>query len=342
MRVDIKKHKLTFKQPSRTSRGVLTQKQSWFVILQKDGKIGVGECSLIQGLSPDARPDFEEKIHQVTQIFAEEEILPDLSAWPAIKMGFETALLSLKAPHWWEPFPSPFSRGEDFLPINGLVWMGSQAFMSEQIKTLLKNGYTFIKLKIGAIDFDQELDLIKAIRNEFSAREVTIRVDANGAFAPQEALGKLNQLSAFEIHSIEQPIAPNNFEEMAFLCQKSPLPIALDEELIGVCGSVKKEKILEEIQPQFLILKPSLLGGFQETQEWIQMAKKRNIGWWVTSALESNIGLNAIAQWTYSLNINVPQGLGTGSLFTNNIDLPLQVDCGRLSIEVGGVWNLNF
>lgn len=342
MTVEIKKTLLQFKRPSGTSRGILTQKESWFVILQKNEKRGVGECSLIQGLSPDATPFFQQKLHQVAETFSTEKSLPDLSAWPSIKMGFETAMLSLHASQWWTPFPSPFSRGEDFIAINGLVWMGNKIFMSEQINTLLKKGFNCIKLKVGALDFDEELDLIKAIRNEFSARDVIIRVDANGGFKPHEALDKLNQLSVFDIHSIEQPIAPNNLEQMALLCQKSPIPIALDEELIGIYNTIKKEELLKEIQPQFIILKPSLLGGFQEAQEWIQMAKKHKIGWWVTSALETNIGLNAIAQWTYTLNTKMHQGLGTGSLFTNNIDLPLKVESGRLSVEAGGVWNLNF
>jgi len=338
MTVEIKEHVLQFKRPSGTSRGVLTTKESWFIILKKDEKIGIGECSLIQGLSPDAQPNFKQKLQHSADQYVKTGTLPDLTAWPAIKMGFETALLSFEANQWWELFPSPFTNGTDFIPINGLVWMGDKAYMKKQIAALLDAGFDCIKLKIGALDFNQELDLIKAIRNEFSVKDISIRVDANGAFSSEEALVKLNQLDALEIHSIEQPIAPNNNEEMAFLCQQSPLPIALDEALIGVYDSSKKRALLDEVKPQFIILKPSLLGGFQAAQEWIDMAENRNIGWWVTSALESNVGLNAIAQWTYKQATTMHQGLGTGSLFTNNIDLPLQVASGQLSLQTHQPW----
>jgi o-succinylbenzoate synthase len=342
MEVTIKKHRLQFKRPSGTSRGVLTHKDSWFIVLREADKMGVGECSLIQGLSPDAQPNFQSKLNQIAVTFAKTQQLPDLQSWPAIKMGFETAIASLAAPQWWELYPSAFSQGNAPLSINGLVWMGDKKFMKDQISSLLDKGFRCLKLKIGALDFEEELALLKWIRTLFSPQDLLLRVDANGAFSPHEALEKLNRLSTFAIHSIEQPIAANQWEDMARLCAQTPVPIALDEELIGVYKTDKKETLLNMIKPQFLILKPSLLGGFKATEEWIAIAAKQNIDWWVTSALESNIGLNAIAQWTFCLQPNGPQGLGTGSLFTNNIQLPLQVAAGKLSIQKNGLWPIPF
>ena len=219
--------------------------------------------------------------------------------------------------------------------------MGDKSFMKEQIKTKIELGFSCIKIKIGAIDFQTEFNLIKYLRNEYSANDIEIRVDANGGFSPKDSLEKLKQLSKLDIHSIEQPIAPGQYEQMAQLCEKSPIPIALDEELIGINDVTKRLNLLQIINPKYIILKPSLLGGFVATQSWINLAKKESVGWWITSALESNIGLNAIAQWTYALGISRPQGLGTGKLFSNNIDSPLEINNGRLYYLHSKKWKLN-
>jgi len=241
----------------------------------------------------------------------------------------------------FELFPSEFTKGEKSIPINGLVWMGTKEFMKIQIKEKISSGFSCIKMKIGAIDFDTELELLTSIRKEFSSKDIELRVDANGAFTPKEALEKLKHLSALEIHSIEQPIKQGQFEEMALLCEQTPLPIALDEELIGVFSETKKEEILQIIQPQFIILKPSLIGGFQGSTEWIEKAIKYNVSWWITSALESNVGLNAIAQFTYTLQNKMPQGLGTGGLYANNFEAPLEIEKGNLHYNNLKKWNFN-
>ena len=216
--------------------------------------------------------------------------------------------------------------------------MGSQDFMLEQIMEKMNAGFTCIKLKIGAIDFEKELELLRFIRAHFTASQMEIRVDANGAFAYMEALSKLSQLAEFELHSIEQPIKNGQPDKMAKLCLETPLPIALDEELIGCVNIEDKANLLDRIAPQFIILKPSFVGGFAGTQEWIDLAQERGIGWWITSALESNVGLNAIAQWTHTLNPDMPQGLGTGALYTNNIDAPLVVENGALWYDPKKGW----
>lgn len=327
------KHSLQFKRPSGTSRGILTTKDSWFLILTQDGKRGVGECSLLSGLSYDDTPDFEKQLAALCTALNEQVSLPDLQQWPALQMGYETALLDLAADCPFELFPSAFTSGSDSIPINGLVWMGSFDYMSQQIKTLLEKGFDCIKLKIGAIHFEEELKLLAQIRKEFNASEVIIRVDANGAFSPAKALEQLKRLSDYELHSIEQPLAVNQWEALSDLCEKSPLPIALDEELIGRFTEEECLTLLQTIQPAYIILKPSLLGGFQASEQWIKWAESQEIGWWVTSALESNVGLNAIAQWTYNQKYSGHQGLGTGSLFTNNIDSPLVIKKGCLWID---------
>lgn len=338
MKVSLKKRYFQFKRPSGTSRGILTEKTSWFIVLEEASKTGIGECSLLPGLSPDDRPEFESTLKLVAQALSKGESLPDLTTWPAIAMGVETALRSLNCSDAYTLFPSDFTSGITTLPINGLVWMGDFDFMKTQIDSLLEAGYDCIKLKIGALNFQQELELLQYIRNRYDAKTIQIRVDANGAFSSQQALNKLNQLSDFELHSIEQPIAPGQWETMAELCQKSPLPIALDEELIGVYSAKDKQEMLSTVKPHYLILKPSLLGGFSAAEEWITCAESQQIGWWVTSALESNLGLNALAQWTYSLGVNMPQGLGTGSLYVDNIQGPLYIDKGCLGLSKSIPW----
>ncbi len=324
------KHRFQFKQPSGTSRGILTAKDSWFIELQDTERIGVGECSLLTGLSYDDKPNFEKQLSYLCEAINSNKPLPELTEWPALEMGFETALLDLNQKNPYTLFHSNFSRGVDSIPINGLVWMGSFEFMNAQIKRLLENGFNCIKLKIGALNFLNELDLLAQIRSEYGPTDVVIRVDANGAFSSVDALEKLKRLSEFDVHSIEQPIAINQHEAMKVLCDESPLPIALDEELIGHFTTEEQESLIRTIQPQYLILKPSLIGGFKRSQQWIEIAESHGIGWWVTSALESNIGLNAIAQWTYQMNFTGHQGLGTGSLFTNNIVSPLVIKRGCL------------
>lgn len=340
MKATYHKHILNFKRPSGTSRGVLTTKETWYIIIEKEGKKGIGECGILQGLSIEDRPDYEEKLQWLCAHIEDDinSLFTELKEFPSILFGLEMALQSLDSKDPFILFPSHFTDGKAGIPINGLIWMGEKSFMKEQIKEKIKQGFSCIKLKIGAIDFDAEMELLRYIRKEFSAKEIELRVDANGAFQPEDALEKLKRLSDLNLHSIEQPIRQGQCKEMAKLCNETPLPIALDEELIGVFNASDKEKLIQEIKPQYIILKPSLIGGFQGTKEWINLAEKNQIGWWITSALESNIGLNAIAQYTYLQNNPMPQGLGTGSLFTNNIESPLQVKGENLNYNPQLTW----
>lgn len=340
------KHRLQFKVPATTSRGVLQGKNSWFIILtdkEKPTRFGIGECSIIPGLSVDDRPDFEQKIQEVLADVDNYSFWLDqgLTDFPAIRFGLETALMDFKQGGSRVLFPSKFTEGMDHIPINGLIWMGHFEQMRHQIIDKIEQGFRCVKLKIGAIDFDQELQLLAMIRKEFTEKELELRVDANGAFKPEEAMEKLNKLARFHIHSIEQPIRQGQWEQMAGLCSRTPFPIALDEELIGLSNQHRITEMLEVINPQYIILKPSLLGGFTPCQRIIEAAEKRHIAWWLTSALESNIGLNAMAQWTYTLHNPMPQGLGTGQLFTNNIPSPLEVRNAALTYQTQGSWNLN-
>jgi len=333
---------LQFKFPAGTSRGVLLHKPSSFLLLEKDGFTGIGECSTIPNLSIDPVETYSEKLEEVCRLL-NEGVDPDsidLSLFPSIAFGLETALLDLKARGSKCLFPSAFTRGETGIPINGLVWMGDKDFMQKQIREKIAAGYQCIKLKVGALDFETELEIISGIRQQFSPEDIELRLDANGGFTPTDALEKLEKLAAFHIHSIEQPIKQKQFEAMATICQQSPIPIVLDEELIGV-RSADKEFILEKIKPAYIILKPSLVGGFRQSEEWIRLAEKHNIAWWITSALEANIGLNAIAQWTYTLNSQLPQGLGTGQLYHNNIPSPLAIENARLFYKSGADWDVS-
>lgn len=343
MKASYHKHILEFKRPSGTSRGVLTTKETWFIILRDNAKVGVGECGILRTLSIDDRPNYEEKLKWVCDnIHLElQALLAELIEWPSIQFGLEQAFLSLASKNPFLLFPSEFTNSQEAININGLIWMGDENFMKSQIREKLETGFDCIKMKIGAIDFETELSLLRSIRKEFSPSDIELRVDANGAFTPNNALEKLNQLSEFHIHSIEQPIKQGQLHEMALLCEQTPLPIALDEELIGVFDVEKKTKLLQTINPQYIILKPSLVGGYKRSKEWIDLATENNIGWWITSALESNIGLNAIAQWTYTLGSSMPQGLGTGSLFTNNFESPLEVKNGYLHFNKSMNWNFN-
>ena len=338
-----KEHILEFKFPAGTSRGVLSKKKVYYIMLAMDKAVGIGECSVIPGLSIDDRSDYREAIDNVCKQINEGVDFRELNLveFPSISFGLETALLDLKSGGNKILFKNAFTTGKTGIPINGLVWMGDKDFMEKQVREKIEAGFRCIKLKIGAIDFSAELDIIAGIRKSFPEKILEIRLDANGAFDPQNALEKLKRLSDFGIHSIEQPIKAGQWLDMAALCAVSPIPIALDEELIGVCGEEREEQLLSVIQPDYIILKPSLLGGLEKAQDWINLAKKNQVGWWVTSALESNIGLNAIAQWTSSLNTNLPQGLGTGLLYSNNIPSPLAIINDKLYHIPSEVWDLS-
>ncbi|WP_335975652.1 o-succinylbenzoate synthase [Gaetbulibacter jejuensis] len=343
MKATYHKYILNFKQPSGTSRGILKTKETWFISIEANGQQGIGECGILRGLSADDRPDYEEKLKWTCNNIhlGLEELYSELVEFPSIQFGLEMAFKSLESASSFQLFPSEFTNGTDAISINGLIWMGTEAFMKQQIKEKIEAGFSCIKMKIGAIDFQTEYNLLKSIRKEFSKSDIELRVDANGAFSVDDALDKLNYLSELDLHSIEQPIKQGNWYEMASLCEDTPLPIALDEELIGVFDASEKQKLLQIINPQYIILKPSFIGGFKGSKAWIDLAEERSIGWWITSALESNVGLNAIAQWTYTLQNTMPQGLGTGSLFTNNFDSPLLVKNGKLHFNKNLDWNFN-
>ena len=333
---------LHFLQPAGTSRGVYNTRLSFYLKLTSDEQpdvVGVGECATLPDLSCDAMPpnDYERKLrtfcdeYERTGVIDYEAMCP----YPSMLFGLETAVAQFNAKGSLNFFDTPFGRGEEGIPINGLVWMGTFEEMFKRLETKLKAGFRCVKLKIGAIDFDRELQLIRHIRSTFSRKDVELRVDANGGFTPEEALSRMEALVQYDIHSIEQPIKQHQWTEMARLCAATPLPIGLDEELIGVNERQKKIELLDTIRPQYIVLKPSLHGGMAGTEEWIQLARERNIGSWITSALESNVGLNAIAQLTasiYGTNIRHAQGLGTGQLFADNIEMPLKVVGDKLWI----------
>lgn len=333
-RTRIVPYTLRFKRPAKTSRGEYIDHKIWYVVISDTSnpdRWGIGECAPLFDLSCDYNSDYESNLQRFCLDLENKGYLDyeALRPYPSILFGLETALLHIKT-NSFQLYDTPFSHGEQGIIINGLIWMGSREYMFEQIETKMKQGFRCIKLKIGAISFEEELNLLKHIRKHFSAKDITLRVDANGAFAPNEASEKLKQLSDLDLHSIEQPIRAGQWEEMARLCEITPLPIALDEELIGVNDPDRKMKLLDTIKPQYIILKPTLHGGINGASEWIALAEKQNIDWWITSALESNIGLNAIAQWCSTFNNPLPQGLGTGALYTNNIEMPLSVESDRL------------
>lgn len=325
---------LDFNRPSGTSRGILTQKKGWKLFLNDHiGTTGLGECSIIPGLSPDYIDDrqYEQKLNEVCANPYEFIYNPKLlSEYPSILFGLESAYLDLKNGGKRIYFESATRPNGFTIPINGLIWMGKQSFMQEQITEKIAAGFSCIKLKIGALDFKQEVKLLEGIRATYDASQITLRVDANGAFSMNDALWKLQELAALELHSIEQPIKAGNWEDMTKLCVETPLPIALDEELIGIHEREQKIALLNQIKPQYIILKPSLHGGISGTSEWIHLAEERNIQWWITSALESNIGLNAIAQFTATFDTTIPQGLGTGGLYVTNFEAPLTIEKGNL------------
>ena len=346
-------HTLQFTFPAGTSRGVMTTRPTHFIVLQQDNKRGIGECAPLAGLSEDDTSNLPMMIDLVLQRVAKRplprsarevfQLVGDVvpANLPAVRFGLEMALLDLLHGGRRLVFPSVMHPQFTPLPINGLVWMGDPDFMQRQIDEKLAQGFRCIKLKIGAINFDDELRLLTGIRKRYSSEAVTLRVDANGAFSTAGAMKKLKQLAKLDIHSIEQPIAPGQTEAMATLCRKSPVPIALDEELIGWHTRGERTQLLDDIQPQYVILKPTLLGGIEAADDWVLLAEDRSIGWWVTSALESNVGLNAIAQWVATYEPTLPQGLGTGQLYHNNIDAPIRIAEGHLHYDPTRAWDLS-
>lgn len=337
MKLDFQSYDLSFKTPSGTSRGILKEKKTYLFRLKTFDAYETeffGECGLFKGLSADDREDYESKLNWVCENFdlGISELWENLREFPSIQFGIEQVTQSQKqfanTPNYdgFNPilFPSEFTNGQKGIPINGLIWMGNKEFMKEQIRAKLNEGFRCLKLKIG-IDWSMEYEILNQLRKEFNADTLELRVDANGGFSYKESKTVLEQLAGLQVHSIEQPIKAGNLEQMSELCEFTPTPIALDEELIGAFHQEQKKKIIETIKPQYIILKPSLIGGWRGSQEWIDLANEHQIGWWITSALESNIGLNAIAQWTYTLKNAIPQGLGTGGLFKNNFHSRLKI-----------------
>jgi o-succinylbenzoate synthase len=337
MQANFKKYNLNFKQASGTSRGILTEKETYILEISDGDKKGIGECAIFRGLSYDDVPEYEEKLIWLCEHINNDEdfLKSELKHFPSIIFGLEQALLNLKYGKDLY-FPSDFTDGKDSIKINGLIWMGNADFMQKQIEEKLEKGFNCIKLKIG-VDWESEKKVIQKLREKFPAEVIELRVDANGAFSFDETKIVLQELAELKIHSIEQPIKKSEVRNlksedsmMAKLCAETPTPIALDEELIGIVDFEEKKKLLELIKPQYIILKPALVGGFSGSDEWISIAESLNIGWWITSALESNIGLNAICQYTYTKKNPLPQGLGTGALFTNNFETNLHLEGDKM------------
>lgn len=341
MKAWYKPYQLQFKAPVLTSRGSMAVKNGYYLYISDGEHTGIGECSFIEDLSIDPMHTYEQALKDLCAGIEalDAALLPDLNKYPSIAFAFETAMLDLQNGGERILFDSDFTHGNAAIPINGLVWMGSKEFMLSQIEEKLQQGFKCIKIKVGAIDFEEEVKLIGYIRERYTAQQIEIRLDANGAFTKHEVVAKLERLSKFNIHSIEQPIKPKQWELMHSLCSEAIIPIALDEELIGV-NVAGIDELLTFIHPQYIILKPSLLGGLNVCNEWIKKTTNLHIDWWATSALESNIGLNAIAQWAYTKSHTVVQGLGTGSLYTNNIPSPLIIEGGALRYNPNTRWQV--
>ncbi len=336
------RHTLKFSFVARTSRETMTERPTWYIkVWQRDvpGVYGIGECAHFAGLSAESTEGFEAKLNDLCLSINRGQRI-DISRWSSLKMGLETALLDLSNGGRRVLFPGEFTEGRQTVTINGLVWMGSVDEMLARIDEKLAAGFRCLKMKIGGVRFDDELRLLDHIRMAFPPDKLVLRLDANGAFSPDEAMEKLERLANFDVHSIEQPIRAGQLDKMSYLCENSPIPIALDEELIGLRDMVEKRRLLYFVAPQFIILKPTLCGGFSGAGEWIHVAEEKRIGWWVTSALESNIGLNAIAQWTAALRPDLPQGLGTGGLYTNNIASPLELHGDELGYNPERQWTI--
>jgi o-succinylbenzoate synthase len=341
IRANVRPYQLEFKNPVLTSRGPMLFKNGYFIILKKENKIGIGECSFIEGLSRDKLDKLDTALKYTCLNINKWASLKDelLIDFPSLVFGFEMAFLSLKAKDICSLFDNDFSNQKSHIPINGLIWMGSEAFMRQQILDKKDKGFNCIKLKVGAIDFNEECKLLELIRNEYE--NVEIRLDANGAFDSKNVKSRIQTLSQFKIHSIEQPIKPNHHKLLQEICADNIIDIALDEELIYITENERKTALLEIVKPQFIIIKPSMLGGFEESEKWIEISNRLNIEWWATSALESNVGLNAIAQWVASKNINKTQGLGTGELYKNNITSPLTIENGSIFLDSNKKWDID-
>lgn len=342
MKANYAKYRLLFKQPAGTSRGVLHEKETFFLRLEDEetpGVYGLGECAVFRGLSADDVPGYEDKLRELCHNISH-DCDTDLADFPSLKFGLETAIYDFANGCRRTPFPSDFTEGRTEIPINGLVWMGTREEMLARIDEKIKAGFTTIKLKVGAIDTESELDLVRHIRRVFPPEVLTIRLDANGGFTPDNAMQKLEAFARYGIHSIEQPIRQHQWEAMARICANSPISVALDEELIGINTPEKMGEMLDAIRPKYIILKPSLIGGFSGAEEWMRQAAMRDTGGWITSALESNVGLNAIAQWTAMMGARLPQGLGTGALYVNNIDSPLEQVRDVVRYNPAKAWNI--
>ncbi len=353
LRLSFSRRALRFNFPARTSRGALTEHVAWYLHLADEAApavVGLGEAAPLAGLSPDFGPEFPTAVAQLCARFNAGALATFAAAdapafvgagLPSLTFALETSALDLAGGGRRQLYANAFGRGAAALPINGLVWMGDAAFMREQIQQKLAAGYSCLKLKIGGLDFATELALLAEIRAVAGPDQLTLRVDANGAFTPADAPAKLAQLAAFHLHSIEQPIAAGQPSALAALCQASPVPIALDEELIGVHDPARQAALLDEVRPAYIVLKPTLLGGHAATRRWIALAQARHIGWWMTSALESNVGLNAVAQLTGEYDVHgFAQGLGTGQLYHNNVAAPLHISGGALRYDPAGPWEL--
>ena len=335
---------LVFIRPAGTSRGVLEEKPCWFIKLTSEAGItGIGEVSFIPGLSVEDQEEMEIQLDHICKLISRGEMDPlqALPSIPGVQFALETAMRDMERGGERILFPSPFTEGEAGIPTNGLIWMGAKPFMISQIREKMKLGFRVLKLKVGSLRFSEELDVVRWIRSEFGAGDLVIRLDANGAWKPDAALEKMEHFARFGIHSIEQPIAPGQLKELAQLCCDSAIPVALDEELIGISDPMERSALLEKVRPAYIVLKPGLLGGFSVAADWIGLAESYGSGWWITSALESNIGLNAIAQWTWQLEVTRHQGLGTGALYTNNITSPLVCSGEQLWFRPENEWDLN-
>lgn len=346
MKAELVFKNMQFIKPGKTSRGVLYTKPSWFILLSHNGNSGIGECSVIPDLNPEYDPDQPQVYVQFLQSWVDKinqeggigDDLSSMDAFPSVRFGMENALKGLENKNPGVLYPSDFTQGMKGIPINGLIWMGDQHEIYQQIKSKTDQGFRCLKLKVGALDLETELEVLSNIRKDFDPSVLEIRIDANGAFDPNQALGILSRFAKYHIHSVEQPVKPGQWQTMHNLSENAEIPVALDEELIGVVDVNQKGKMLRSIKPSYIILKPSLLGGFHKTMEWINIAEKLNIHWWATSALESNVGLNAISQWVFTLDNPMVQGLGTGQVFRNNIQSPLQLKGPELFHDPEAKW----
>jgi len=338
------RHPLKLYRPAGTSRGVIHQKECWYVkLVDETGVTGLGEVSFIPGLSVEDPEEIEIQLDHVCKLISRGEMDPaqELPALPGIQFALESAMMDLEKGGERLLFPSDYTGGKAGILINGLIWMGDRSFMKRQIRDKLNQGFRVLKMKVGALDEKKELEVLSWIRSEYGTGDLEIRLDANGAWHAEEAPVRISRFAAFGIHSIEQPIGPDQIDAMADLCKDPDIPVALDEELIGISSPENRRAIMEKIRPAYIILKPGLLGGFSVAEQWIELAQDVRTGWWITSALESSIGLNAISQWTYQLDVSMPQGLGTGMLYSNNIQSPLQMEGNRLWYRPEMGWDLS-